>query len=57
MLHNHLETCFSQAVLGGQGAAAIEELVDALKFSPALTGPDARLHGTTADEAVGAGTS
>jgi CsoR family transcriptional regulator, copper-sensing transcriptional repressor len=57
MLHNHLETCFSQAVVGGQGAAAIEELVDALKFSPALTGPDACLNGTTADEVVGAGTS
>jgi DNA-binding FrmR family transcriptional regulator len=40
MLHNHLETCFSEAVLGGQGATAIDELVDALKFSPALTGPD-----------------
>jgi DNA-binding FrmR family transcriptional regulator len=57
MLHNHLETCFSQAVLGGQGATAIDELVDALKFSPALTGPDARLNGTTTDEAVDARTS
>jgi DNA-binding FrmR family transcriptional regulator len=57
MLHNHLETCFSQAVLGGQGATAIDELVDALKFSPALTGPDACLNGTTADEAVATGTS
>ena len=51
MLHNHLETCFSQAVVGGQGERAIDELVDALKFSPALTGPDTRLNGTTADEA------
>jgi DNA-binding FrmR family transcriptional regulator len=57
MLHNHLETCFSQAVLGGQGAAAIDELVDALKFSPALTGFDSCLNGTTADEAARAGTS
>ena len=55
MLHNHLETCFSQAVLSGRGARAIDELVDALKFSPALTGPDACLNGTTADEAVEAG--
>ncbi len=31
-------------------ATVIEELVDALKFSPALTGPDSRLNGTTADE-------
>ena len=52
MLHNHLETCFSEAVMGGQGEMAIAELVDALKFSPALTGPDAGLDGTTADEAV-----
>lgn len=41
MLHNHLETCFSEAVLAGRGERAIEELVDAVKFSPALTGPDA----------------
>jgi hypothetical protein len=41
--------------LGGQGAAVIDELVDALKFSPALTGPDARLNGTTAGEALNAG--
>jgi CsoR family transcriptional regulator, copper-sensing transcriptional repressor len=57
MLHNHLETCFSRAVLDGRAATAIDELVDALKFSPALTGPDACLNGTTADEAVEAGTS
>jgi DNA-binding FrmR family transcriptional regulator len=56
MLHNHLETCFSEAVLGGRGATAIDELADALKFSPALTGPDACLNGTMADETVGAGT-
>jgi hypothetical protein len=43
--------------LGGQGAKAIEELVDALKFSPALTGPDACLNGTIADEAVEAATA
>ena len=29
MLHNHLETCFSEAVVDGRGATAIEELVDA----------------------------
>ena len=57
MLHNHLETCFSEAVVDGRAASAIDGLVDALKFSPALTGPDACLNGTTADEAVGAGTS
>ncbi len=52
MLHNHLETCFSQAVLSGRGQSAIDELVTALKFSPALTGPDACLNGTTTDEAI-----
>jgi DNA-binding FrmR family transcriptional regulator len=57
MLHNHLETCFSQAILGGRGPTAIDELVAALKFSAALTGPDARLHDTTVDEAVKAGTA
>ena len=55
MLHNHLETCFSDAVVGGQGATVIEELVDALKFSPALTGADSCLNGTIADQAVEAG--
>jgi CsoR family transcriptional regulator, copper-sensing transcriptional repressor len=54
MLHNHLETCFSEAVLDGRGATAIEELVDALKFSPALTGPDSCLNGTATDRAVAA---
>lgn len=52
MLHNHLETCFSEAVLAGCGPAAISELVDAVKLTPALTGPDARLTGTAAGEAA-----
>lgn len=52
MLHNHLETCFSDAVVGGKGQKAIAELVDALKFSSALTGPDTHLNGTTRDEAM-----
>lgn len=56
MLHNHLETCFSEAVIGGQGEEAIVEIVDALKFSPALTGPDSCLNATTTDAAVGAHT-
>ena len=56
MLHNHLETCFSEAVIGGQGEEAIAELVDALKFSPALTGPDACLNATNTDAAVRAHT-
>jgi DNA-binding FrmR family transcriptional regulator len=52
MLHNHLETCFSEAVVDGRGERAIAELVDALKFSPALTGPDNCLNGTSPDEVV-----
>lgn len=50
MLHNHLETCFSAAVLDGRSQAAIDELVDAVKFTPALTGPHARLSGAVAGE-------
>jgi CsoR family transcriptional regulator, copper-sensing transcriptional repressor len=53
MLHNHLETCFSAAVLDGRGQAAIDELVDALKFSPALTGPLAQLSGAAVGEPAG----
>lgn len=43
ILRNHLQTCFSDAVSHGRADGAIAELVDAVKFSPALTGPDARL--------------
>jgi DNA-binding FrmR family transcriptional regulator len=50
MLHNHLETCFSSAVIVGRGHAAIDELVDAIKFTPALTGPLAQLSGAVVGE-------
>ncbi|KKC05344.1 transcriptional regulator [Mycobacterium nebraskense] len=50
MLRNHLETCFSAAVLDGRGQAAIDELLDAVKFTPALTGPQAQLSGAAAGE-------
>ena len=50
MLHNHLETCFSAAVLNGRGQAAIDELIDAVKFTPALTGPQAQLSGAAVGE-------
>ena len=52
VLANHLETCFSDAVLYGRGQPAIDELVDAVKFTPALTGPQARLNGSAVGEAV-----
>ena len=50
MLHDHLETCFSTAVLDGRGKAAIDELVDAVKFTPALTGPHPQLSGAAVGE-------
>jgi len=50
MLHNHLETCFSSAVVDGRGQAAIEELIEAVKFTPALTGPQAQLGGAAVGE-------
>lgn len=50
VLKNHLETCFSDAVRDGNGPAAVTELVDAVKFSPALTGPKARVRGETTGE-------
>lgn len=50
MLHNHLETCFSDAVLAGRGQAAIDELVESVKFNPALTGPQAHLSGVAVGE-------
>ncbi|OCB17561.1 transcriptional regulator [Mycobacterium malmoense] len=55
MLHNHLETCFSAAVIDGRGQAAIEELIDAVKFTPALTGPQAQLTGAAVGETAADG--
>ncbi len=51
VLKNHLETCFTDAVTGGRGDAAIAELVDAVKFSSVLTGPRARVAGDATGEA------
>lgn len=42
----------STAVLDGHGQAAIEELIDAVKFTPALTGPHARLGGAAVGESA-----
>jgi CsoR family transcriptional regulator, copper-sensing transcriptional repressor len=52
MLHNHLETCFSEAVRDGRGNEAIDELIDAVKFTPALTGPQSQLGGAAVGEPV-----
>ena len=50
-LKNHLQTCFSEAVVDGRGPGAIAELFDAVKFSAVLTGPDGRLEGSAVGEA------
>ena len=55
VLRNHLATCFSEAVTAGRAQGAIEELVDAVKFSQVLTGPDAQLSGAAAGEAPNGG--
>ncbi len=55
VLKNHLTTCFSEAVTAGRAQGAIEELVDAVKFSQVLTGPDAQLSGAAAGEAPNGG--
>jgi len=55
VLKNHLETCFSEAVREGRGRAAVAELVDAVKFTPALTGPKARVSGGATRERTSRG--
>jgi CsoR family transcriptional regulator, copper-sensing transcriptional repressor len=52
VLKNHLETCFSEAVADGRAEAAVSELVDAVKFTAVLTGPEASLAGTATDAAA-----
>lgn len=49
-LHKHLATCFSDAVFYGRGQAAIDELIDAVKFTPGLTGPHTHLNGSAIGE-------
>lgn len=50
MLHKHLETYFSAAVLDGRGEAAIEDLIDAVKFTPVLTGQQTQRSGVAVGE-------
>jgi CsoR family transcriptional regulator, copper-sensing transcriptional repressor len=57
VLKNHLETCFTEAVREGRGPAAVAELVDAVKFTPALTGPKARVAGGATGERKSRGRS
>lgn len=44
-LHKHLATCFSETVVYGRGQASIDELVDAVKFTPALSAQQVHLDG------------
>jgi len=53
VLKNHLETCFSDAVKDGKGPAAVAELVDAVKFTTALTGQKASVRGEMTGERRG----
>lgn len=50
VLHNHLETCFADAVLDGRAEAALAELAEAIKLHPALTGPESSLGGLAVGE-------
>ncbi|HXF35590.1 MAG TPA: metal-sensitive transcriptional regulator [Actinomycetota bacterium] len=50
ILRHHLETCFSDAVRAGRGAVAVAELIDAVKFTGALTGPGAAVGGRATGE-------
>lgn len=52
ILHHHLETCFWAAGLGGRGHVAIDELIDAVRFTSALTGPQAQRSGAAVGEPV-----
>jgi DNA-binding FrmR family transcriptional regulator/copper chaperone CopZ len=51
-LHKHLETCFSEAVLYGRGQTAIDELIDAVKFTPAPTGLHTRPNGSAVGQSA-----
>lgn len=40
LLQNHLETCVLDAVSEGRSAQIVDELMETLKYAPAVTGPD-----------------
>jgi DNA-binding FrmR family transcriptional regulator len=39
LLQNHLETCVTHAVEEGRGAEIVDELMETLKYTAAVTGP------------------
>ena len=46
LLQNHLETCVPMAVADGRSQEIVEELLETLKYTAAITGP---AHGVDAD--------
>lgn len=40
LLQNHLETCVADAVAEGRTAEIVDELMETMKFSAAVTGPE-----------------
>lgn len=39
LLQNHLETCVAHAVQEGRGAEIVEELMETMRYTAAVTGP------------------
>ena len=39
LLQNHLETCVAHAVADGRTVEIVDELMETLKYTPAVTGP------------------
>ena len=39
VLRNHLETCVTEAMRDGRGAEIVDELMEALRYEPSVTGP------------------
>ncbi len=42
LLQNHLETCVAHAVQEGRGAEIVDELMETMRYTAAVTGPAAR---------------
>ena len=40
LLQNHVETCVLHAVAEGRSAEIVDELMETLKYTPAVTGPN-----------------
>jgi CsoR family transcriptional regulator, copper-sensing transcriptional repressor len=41
LLQNHLETCVTHAIQEGRGPAIVDELMETMKYTQAVTGPSA----------------